>query len=127
MTYETVIDVAQAGYQWSFPAFGLVMVVTGAALVRFPQAFAGLVGWSRASERLQRVFRWAFLGFAILWTLLAFGETFSLYRTARAALATGQFAVTEGPVTALTTNHKGEAFTVADRTFACPDALRGCP
>jgi hypothetical protein len=108
MTYQTLFDVAQGGYAaWWFPAFGLVFVAAGGALVKWR---------SRASYRIG-------LALAALWTITAFVVTYRDYRSAVSKLQNGEYAVVEGPVTGYEAlpgkgwGQKAETFLVDGQRF----------
>jgi hypothetical protein len=96
MIFQTVFDVAREGYgAWWFPAIGLVFVLVGGLFVLNP-TLAILVGiWGRS----KKLFSWVFLGFSVLWTVMAFGITYNEYRAAATALKEGRYSIAEGSAT----------------------------
>src|SRR5688572_23378451 len=92
MDYQVVYDIAQCGYDWSFAAFGLLFV------------FIGLVLWRTAFRKsvrtplFGRLFAIVFLGFSLLWTVMAGLGTFRQHVTALSACERGECAVVEGVV-----------------------------
>jgi hypothetical protein len=117
MQYMTVFDVTQSGYrQWPFAAFGLIFVVVGAGLVFFRHQLRG---------RMHRFFPFAFLGFAVVWTLTAFVSTAGSYSRLASDLRAGRCEVTEGVVTTFHPmpygGHQMESFVVSGRRFEYSD------
>jgi hypothetical protein len=126
MTYRVAFDIAEAGYKsWSFPAFGLIFVVVGAVLVTFRKNLPGAPG--KAHPRASAAFAWFFLGFAVLWTTIAFVTTYSDYRTAASAARTGRVGVVEGRVVNFkpmpASGHAMERFCVQDQCFEYSDFM----
>ena len=118
MHFETVFDVAQAGYRnWWLPALGLIFIAVGAFEVVFPR-IARVVIQSGLSPRF-------FIIFSLVWTLVAFGMTFADYILARDALTSGQASIAEGVITDFHPmpyeGHAEENFVVAGKRFAYSD------
>jgi ABC-type polysaccharide/polyol phosphate export permease len=89
--YRVVLDLPQKGFQWWFPAFGLIFAVIG-----------GVIIWLGRRKRwpLSRSFAGYFVvGFACLWSGLAFATMFREYLDLRSTYRHGQFSVVEGSVT----------------------------
>lgn len=122
MRFETVFDVAEAGYKsWWFPASGLIFLALGAAILLFPK-------WVRLvfSGPTSRASGWTLIIFASAWTLCAFIPTYYEYILARNALLSGDHRVVEGPVTdfiPMRSDGKGgpESFSVAGQKFSYSD------
>jgi hypothetical protein len=117
MEYETVFDVTQGGYStWTFAAPGLLFVAIGIGLVFFRR---------HLSTRTPRFFPFAFLGFAVVWTLIAFVATAGGYSKLASALRDGRCEVTEGIVSDFHPmpygGHEMEWFTVGDKRFEYSD------
>ena len=94
MEYETAFDLLEVGYrQWTFPAFGLIFIVIGAVLIIFRRATSG-----EPRGRWSRVQPYVFFGFACIWTLVSFADTYAEYWGMRRALETGRFITVEGQV-----------------------------
>jgi hypothetical protein len=117
--YTTVFDVAQSGYrQWPFAAFGLIFVALGLLMPTFIRI--GLL--RKPPQWMQKWFRPFFLGFAILWTFVAFAGTFIQYRRAVDALRNGEAKVVEGRVAHYwQVPHKSESFDVQGVRFQYSD------
>jgi len=123
MEYRTVFDVAGVGYEpWSFPAFGLVFVAVGSALVARRKSLPGWWGKHPSASTWFAVF---FLGFAILWTLGAFLSTYSEYSSLSKAKIANDVRVVEGVVTNFkpmpAAGHTMERFCVSEQCFAYSD------
>ena len=115
--YKTVFEITNKGFDWWFPAAGLGFVVLGAILVK--------VGKVRQWRGLQRFTGYFMVGFAALWTLLAFGLMFPEYYEAHEAYRTGRYSVVEGPVENFRPmpyeGHQDECFSVQNQTFCYSD------
>jgi hypothetical protein len=103
--------------EWWFPAAGLAVV-------------AGGLGLSLVLRNWSRVFAFALVGLAALWTLGAGFWTFGRFLAARSAVSSGQAQVVEGTVTdfhpAPREGHEDESFTVNGVRFTYSDyALTG--
>jgi hypothetical protein len=113
MHFETVFDVAQAGYRyWWLPAFGLIFVAIGATTIRL-------------GERPHQGFGWGSLIFGLVWTLATLATTLSDYIAARRAPASGRVTISEGVVTDFrpmpAMGHTRESFIVGGRRFSYSD------
>jgi hypothetical protein len=125
MHFETVFDVAQAGYRhWWFPAIGLIFVAIGTLFVFFPRAMTMIFSFG-FSRQPRRAFAWTSLGFSLVWTVAAFALTLGDYIVARNALISGQAGVIEGVVTDFRPmpyeGHADESFTVSGKRFSYSD------
>jgi hypothetical protein len=121
--YLTVYDLAQAGYQeWYVPVFGLLFLLLAGVLLRYRGLFP-----ATGPTSFRRVFPWAGLGLAVLWTAAYFAATFARYRSLRDALVSGEAQVVEGPVTDFVPmpyeGHSLEHFTVNGHHFAYSDFM----
>ena len=114
MQYEIVFDAIDAGYRnWRVPAFGLIFVFVGCALIPF-------------RHQLKRPwFPFIFTGFALLWVSVAFVVTFSDYWEVSQALRTGRFVIVEGTVTDFEPmpreGHAMESFVVTRHRYEYSD------
>jgi len=123
MEYRTVFDIATAGYKsWSFPAFGLIFIVVGTLLVFNRKR---LPGWWGKSPRASNAFAFFFLGFAVLWTLVAFGSTYGEYFSLTKAGSGENTRIIEGVVSNFkpmpVTGHAMERFCITDICFEYSD------
>jgi hypothetical protein len=115
--YRVVFDLSQKGFQWWFPAFGLIFAVIGGVMI----------WWGRRKRwPLSRTFVGYFmLGFACLWSALVFTTTFSEYLKSRSAYRQGRFSEVEGDVTNFRPmpyeGHQDECFSVQSETFCYSD------
>jgi hypothetical protein len=109
--YTTVFDISQKGFDWWFPAFGLIFVVLGPIIVRK----------HKASNK------WAFFFviFASLWSLISFSSMYPRYRYLQRAYQTHQYLLVEGPVEAFNPmpwgGHHDECFSVQRVRFCYSD------
>lgn len=115
--YRVVFDLSQKGFQWWFPAFGLIFAIIGGVLIWWGQ---------RKHWPLSRKFVGYFmLGFACLWSGLVFTTTFNEYLRLHSAYRQGQFSTVEGDVTNFRPmpyeGHQDECFSVQSETFCYSD------
>src|SRR6476469_9649713 len=115
--FTVVFDTASAGYKaLPFAAFGLLFVAIGVLMFVFPNALP-----FRGPKTLEKPFLYLFLGFAVLWTTLAFASTYRQYRFASDAVAQHHTKVAQGLVHDFSpmpyTGHAMERFCVADACF----------
>jgi hypothetical protein len=125
MHFETVFDVAQAGYKnWWFPACGLILVAVGALLVFFPRV-ATIIFTFGLGRQPGRGFAWTYFIFSLVWTVATFALTLGDYIAARNALISGRANVVEGVVTDFRPmpyeGHARESFVVAGKEFSYSD------
>jgi hypothetical protein len=115
--YRVVFDLSQKGFQWRFPAVGLIPVAVGSVFVWL----ARRNHWS-TSRRKSGYFM---LGFGCLWSGLTFSAMYSEYAGLRSAYRTGNFLVVEGPVSNFHPmpygGHQNECFSVRSETFCYSD------
>jgi hypothetical protein len=119
MDYTVVFDVTQCGFRnWWFPAFGLMFVVVGIGLFFFRHRF---------STPTPQFFPYAFLGFAILWTVVAFADTARSYSSLASALREGRCDIVAGKVTQFhpmpASGHDTERFVIGNRQFKYSDYI----
>jgi hypothetical protein len=115
--YRVVFDLPQKGFQWWFPALGLIFAVIGGVFIWLGR---------RNHWPLSRSFVGYFmLGFACLWSGLAFATMFHEYLNLRSEYRHGQFSIVEGPVTNFHPmpyeGHQDECFSVESQTFCYSD------
>ena len=115
--YRVVFDLYQKGFEWWFPACGLIFAIAGGVLI----------WWGRRKRWpfSRRFAAYLMLGFACLWSGLVFTSTFSEYLRLRSAYRRGQFSVVEGSVTNFRPmpyeGHQDECFSVRSETFCYSD------
>jgi len=109
--YTTVFEVTQKGFDWLFPAFGLIFVFFGPLILR----------------RHKGSYKWvyAIVIFASLWSLLSFSFMYSRYRDFRRAYHARQYLVVEGAVEDFQPmpygGHQDECFSVQRVRFCYSD------
>jgi hypothetical protein len=111
--YRVVFDLSQKGFQWWFPAYGLIFAVIGGGI--------SWLGRRRRWPPFRRFVGYFMIGFACLWSGLAFTTMFPEYLDLRSAYRHGQFSVVEGTVTNFQPmpyeGHQDECFSVQSETF----------
>jgi len=119
--YTPVFDIADVGYR-GLPgvAFGLVFVAIGALWFVFPDLYP-----RRGPKWIGDSFRQVFLGFSVLWTVIAFGGSYMEYRSASSAIAQNRANRVEGLVRDFQpmpyAGHVNEHFCVSDKCFDYSD------
>ncbi|KAG8150293.1 hypothetical protein [Burkholderia catarinensis] len=119
--YRIVFDCANGGCaNWTFPALGLCFVAIGVVFVWFRNDLP-----MQGPAFMRKVFPFIWLGFAILWTTIAFGSTYGAAHRIRNAIASGEVRVVEGDVTAFEPmpygGHAMERFCVRQVCFSYSD------
>lgn len=122
MEYRTVFDFAESGYSaWPFAAFGVILLGWGTVLIVLRRRFPG----RHTHRRGIAVFAFFWIGFVVLWTLLALLGTYGEYARLRAAINEGRARVVEGVVSQFrpmpVSGHAMERFCVADDCFEYSD------
>ena len=123
--YKVVFDASRFAYfDWKVPAFGLLFVAVGVGWVFFKLPIKGPRG------RLGKIFPHLFLGFSILWTILAFGAAFQHYNRARDAWKGRRAQMLEGTISQFVPppfTGAYETFVIDNRRFYYSDDLiTGC-
>src|SRR4051812_27072579 len=101
MSYVTVFDITNKGFQWWWTAFGLIFVGVGAALIKFgPKLYHSKPGTKHQSVTVNhcRLIGLCVLIFASGYTALVFDSTYSRYREYINAYRAGQYSLVEGLV-----------------------------
>jgi hypothetical protein len=115
--YRVAFDLFQKGYEWWFPAVGVIFGAIGAVLVWLGRA----MNWQRS----RRFVGYFMIGFACLWSAVTFSTTFREYTGLRSAYRRSQFSVIEGRVTNFRPmpyqGHQDECFSVQSQTFCYSD------
>ncbi|WP_217589082.1 hypothetical protein [Burkholderia sp. GbtcB21] len=119
--YRIVFDYANSGFSnWAFPAYGLCFVAVGAVFVCFRNDLP-----VQGPAFMRKVFPFVWLGFAILWTAIAFGSTYATAHRLQSAIAAGEVRVVEGEVSAFEPmpygGHAMERFCVKQACFSYSD------
>ena len=125
--FVKVFDVLDSGFRtWTFPAFGLIFVAVGIVIFAFPTIikmtgipYLNIRSWSQA------IFRYSFLGFAVLWTAITFLATYSEHVRHRALAQENRCRIVEGPVEHFVpmpyNGHAVESFSVSGIPFEYSD------
>jgi hypothetical protein len=117
--YRVAFDLSQKGFQWWFPACGLVFVAIG-----------GVVLWLRGTlnrplPRSRKIAVYLVIGFGALWSGVTFLSTLKEYVALNTAYRRSQFSVVEGRVTNFRPmpyeGHQDECFSVQSHTFCYSD------
>jgi hypothetical protein len=127
--FVKVFDVLDSGFKdWQFSAFGLIFVAIGVFIFFAPRILKTTgIPFMDFKSKSSWLFRYFFLGFAILWTVAAFLGTFTSYLRHRALVRDNKCKVVEGPVENFVpmpvTGHSDESFSVAGVPFKYSDYL----
>ena len=125
MSYRTVFDVAASGYRdGDFPLHGAIFIAIGIVMVVGRRR---LPGWWGRHPRASTAFASFFLGFAVLWTLVAGVSTWREYARLVDASRSAEARVVEGPVSEFrpmpASGHAQEHFCVAEACFDYSDFI----
>jgi hypothetical protein len=125
--FTIFFDVLVSGFKdWSFPAFGLIFVGVGLLLFFGPTIITrlGVPSYNFPSVGLT-IFRYVYLGFALVWTITAFAGTYSAYLRHRDLAEGHACALVEGEVKDFVpmpfTGHADESFSVSGVPFSYSD------
>jgi hypothetical protein len=127
MTYTTVFDASQHGYEnfWSLTPI-LILVALGAMLV-FRPALMQLVLPQGLQGRARRIFSWCYFIFSLLMAAALLPGTLAEYQRATSDLREGRYSVVEGPVSDFMPmpyeGHAQESFTVNGHRFSYSDYI----
>jgi hypothetical protein len=115
--YTTVFEITQEPFNWWFPAFGLIFIVLGTALIFAARRWPS---FTRAKS-----LGYFFVIFASLWTVVAFLGTYIIYRSAINYYHSKNYEVIEGIVESFQpmpyAGHRDECFTVRATRFCYSD------
>jgi hypothetical protein len=127
--FVKVFDVFDSGFRdWTFSAFGLIFVAVGIVVAVFPKIIkAAGIPFLDGQSRTGRLFRYGFLGFAVLWTAISFSMTYSQYQRHEALAQGSGCRVVEGPVEHFVPmpygGHSVESFSVSGVLFSYSDFI----
>jgi hypothetical protein len=114
--YRVVFDLYQKGFDWWFPAIGLLFMFIGGIFVWFG---------SKKGLRSRRMEGYFLIGFACLWSGVTFSSMLREDVALRSAYRRSQFSVVEGRVTDFHPmpyqGHQSECFSVRSQTFCYSD------
>ena len=126
--FVKVFDILDAGYRNRFfPEFGLIFIAIGVVISFLPK-FLKITGIPYLDNRsgFRGILRHGFLGFAIIWTAIAFAATYSQYLRHKAIAQANECRVVEGPVEHFVpmpaAEHAQESFSVAGVPFRYSDS-----
>ena len=125
--FVKVFDVLDSGFNdWGGPAFGLIFVAIGIVIAVFPAIIKATgIPFLDFQSAGRKIFRYAFLSFAVLWTVVVFFGTYSYHARHRSLVQTNTCRVVEGPVEHFTPmpygGHAFESFSVSGISFRYSD------
>jgi hypothetical protein len=125
--FTKVFDLVDVGFRgWSFSAFGLIFVAFGIGLVMFPTALRAVkIPYLDFRSGKNRYVGYLFLGFALLWTVGSFWQTYSQHLRHMALISQNQCRIVEGSVEHFVPmpygGHAVESFSVAGIVFRYSD------
>jgi hypothetical protein len=124
MDYQLVYEASQTSADWHFVAIGPVFVILGLLMVVFRGVVSRVTG---RSSTYVTVFGSIFLGFSLLWTLIASVSLFGSNSSMSAAARDSSTSMVEGPVEDFhpgpDTGHEYERFHVGVVHFAYSDYM----
>jgi hypothetical protein len=127
--FVKVFDVVDSGFRdWTFSAFGLIFVAIGIVIAFFPAVIKTIgIPYLEVQSKLQKVFRYAFLSFAVLWTVITFSGTYSQHLRHKSLAQENGCRVVEGPVEHFVPmpygGHAVESFSVSGISFGYSDFI----
>ena len=128
MTFTTVYDAAQKGYDWSLAPIGLVgliFVASGALLVYAPDIAQRLLPSRGRLVREHPIAGRLLFGFSILFTAIVLAATLAQHWETQDLLHDPHLSVVEGPVTDFVpmpkAGHAMETFRVQGQSFSYSD------
>jgi tryptophan-rich sensory protein len=127
--FVKVFDVVDSGFKdWTFSAFGLIFVAIGIAFAFFPALIKATgIPFLDVQSKFQRVLRFAFPLFAILWTVITFSMTYSQHLRHKSLAQGNGCRVVEGPVEQFVPmpygGHAVESFSVSGISFRYSDFI----
>src|SRR5262249_2286050 len=114
--------------EWWWSAFGLIFIAIGIAFIRFGPKLTRISDgkpFGLTFPISPRLLGWCFVVFASFWTLVAFGFTYSSYRTLTEDYRAGHYSVVEGIVKDFHPmpyeGHQSECFRVENERFCYSD------
>jgi hypothetical protein len=125
--FVKVFDVLDSGFKsWTFSAFGLIFVAAGVLLFVGPRLIkATSIPFFDLQARWSKNFRYLFLGFAVLWTVVVFASTYEQHLRHRELARSNACRVVEGPVDHFLpmpyAGHANESFSVQGVHFEYSD------
>jgi hypothetical protein len=98
--FVKVFDVLDSGFKdWTFSAIGLTFCAIGIVIFFFPNIIRAIdIPYLDFKSRWEKFSRYFFLGFAILWTVIAFSVTYFEHQRHRTLVRENKCIVVEGPV-----------------------------
>jgi len=98
--FVKVFDVVDSGFKdWTFSEFGLIFVAVGIVFAFFPALIKATgIPFLDLQSKFQKVLRFVFPAFAILWTVISFSATYSQHLRHKSLAQENGCRVVEGPV-----------------------------
>jgi hypothetical protein len=125
--FVKVFDVLDSGFKdWQFASSGLIFVFFGLLIFFAPRLIKATgIPFMDFKSKMSWLFRYFYLGFAILWTCSAFLATLIIYERHKAMARDHTCRVVEGPVENFVpmpySGHSNESFTVDGVPFKYSD------
>ena len=125
--FTKVFDIANSGFKdWQFCAFGLIFVAIGTAIFFAPAVIKRLgIPYFEFPSKSLTFFRYAYLGFALFWTVNTFLTTYGTYGRHRDMANKDTCNIVEGPVAEFVPmpygGHAEESFSVLGVRFSYSD------
>jgi len=127
--FVKVFDVLDSGFKdWTFPAFGLIFVVIGIAVAVFPAVIKATgIPFLDFQSGFRKVFRYGFVSFAVLWTVVTFSAMYSQHLRNESLVLESRCRIAEGPVERFVPmpygGHAVEYFSVSGVLFRYSDFM----
>jgi hypothetical protein len=127
--FVKVFDVVDSGFKdWTFSAFGLIFVAIGIVFAFFPTLIKATgIPFLDVQSKFQKVLRFLFPAFAILWTVITFSATYSQHLRHKSLAQENGCRVVEGPVEQFVPmpygGHAVESFSVSGISFRYSDFI----
>lgn len=125
--FVTLFDLQQSGFRgWDFASSGLIFVAIGVVILFAPRIIKALkISFFDFGSWRQKIFPYFFVGFAFLWTIIAFTSTYLPYRQHLDLMQNNGCRMVEGPVVDFVPmpfeGHANESFDVRGVRFSYSD------
>jgi hypothetical protein len=127
--FVKVFDVLDSGFRdWWFAAFGLIFILIGTVVSAFPRLIKAIgIPYLNVRSKFRTFARYGFVGFAVLWTVLAFFATYAKHLRHERLARDNACRLVEGPVENFVPmpigGHAEESFSVSGVTFKYSDFI----